>query len=65
VLQTVWRTGWLLIEGGRYPRVAGMLFASKVRALTRAHNTGGTEMPDGIRWIGLDVHARESTFAGL
>ena len=21
------------------------------------------EMPDGIRWVGLDVHARESTFA--
>src|SRR3977135_3543193 len=20
-------------------------------------------MPDGIRWVGLDVHARESTFA--
>src|SRR5436190_4350403 len=39
------------------------MFASKVRASTRAHNTGGTEMADGIRWVGLDVHARESTLA--
>src|ERR1039457_5760937 len=23
----------------------------------------GVPMPDGIRWVGLDVHARESTFA--
>ena len=22
-------------------------------------------MPDGIRWVGLDVHARESTFAAF
>jgi transposase len=39
------------------------MFASKIAASTRAHNTGGTDMPDGIRWVGLDVHARESTLA--
>src|SRR5947209_8682152 len=39
------------------------MFASKIAASTRAQNTGGTDMPDGIRWVGLDVHARESTFA--
>jgi hypothetical protein len=39
------------------------MFASKIAASMRAHNTGGTDMPDGIRWVGLDVHARESTFA--
>src|SRR5256885_12508650 len=39
------------------------MFASKVRASTRAHLRGGADMPDGIRWVGLDVHARESTLA--
>src|ERR1700694_1471115 len=26
-------------------------------------STRGAPMPDGIRWVGVDVHARESTFA--
>ena len=39
------------------------MFASKLQLRRGPHNTGGTEMPDGIRWVGLDVHARESTFA--
>jgi hypothetical protein len=30
-----------------------VMFASKIAALTRAHNTGGTDMPDGIGWVGL------------
>jgi hypothetical protein len=51
------------IEGSRYLRVVGVMFASKVRASTPAHDTGSTDTPDGIRWVGLDVHARESTFA--
>jgi hypothetical protein len=42
---------------------SGVMFASKIAASTRAHNTGGTDMPDGIRWVDLDLHARESTVA--
>jgi hypothetical protein len=39
------------------------MFAVEAATSTRAHNRGGTDMPDGIRWVGLDVHARESTLA--
>jgi transposase len=39
------------------------MFASKLQLRRGPYNTGGIDMPDGIRWVGLDVHARESTFA--
>src|SRR5450631_2066798 len=39
------------------------MFAVEVAASTRATTTRGTDMPDVIRWVGLDVHAHESTVA--
>jgi hypothetical protein len=39
------------------------MFASKVQLRRGPHLRGGTDVPDGIRWVGLDVHARESTLA--
>ena len=38
-LQTLWRTGWLEVEGSRHPRAAGLKFASKIPASTRATAT--------------------------
>ncbi|MBV9047956.1 MAG: IS110 family transposase [Solirubrobacterales bacterium] len=51
---------------GRHPReVVGGLLAFEDDALGARFTTfiGGTDVADGIRWVGLDVHARESTIA--
>jgi hypothetical protein len=62
-LSTIWRTGRLGIEGKSVPPRRGVMFAVEAATSTRAHNAGGTNVPDGIRWVGLDVHARGSTIA--
>jgi hypothetical protein len=43
----------------------GAVFAVEDDALGARPTTyiGGTDVADGIRWVGLDVHARESTIA--
>jgi transposase len=46
-------------------QVAGLFFALEDDALGAGSTTyvGGADMADGIRWVGLDVHARQSTVA--
>src|SRR5207302_950936 len=57
--QTIWRTGYRGVEGESVPPgLPGVMFAVEAATSTRAHNTGGTDMPDGIRWVGLDARAR-------
>src|ERR1035437_5363224 len=45
-------------------QTAGVFFASRIAPSARGpQSRRGAPMPDGIRWVGLDAHARESTFA--
>ena len=55
------------VEGVGTPRAGcGESSALRIVALGAGpQSTRGAPMPDGIRWVGLDVHARESTFADL
>jgi hypothetical protein len=50
---------------GTPAQVVGGLFALEDDGLGAMPTTyiGGTDVVDGIRWVGLDVHARESTIA--
>src|ERR1035437_9372417 len=45
-------------------QTAGVFFASRIAPSARGpQSRRGAPMPDGIRWVGLDVYAHESTIA--
>src|ERR1019366_3602475 len=52
-------------KGSALPaQAAGEVFALRIAPSARgAQSRRGAPMPDGIRWVGLDVHGHESTIA--